>query len=718
MLSPSREILWNVPIGWLVYVIGVIVIVLMVMAAVRHYRMWHVGKPDPNLKKDAGKRIKSFLTAVVIDGVIHRKFFGIADNLGHRPMKASDFLAKEFYPGLMHFLIFAGCFILLIGTALDVISHYGYRIGIPAFLQGGVYFGHSLATDIGGVMAIIGVIMAVVRRYWQKPDRLDNKPDDLMALLAILLVVVTGFIVEGFRISAEELPSHPTWAVWSPVGYLLAVGFSGLGEESLLVWHRVWWWLHMLISMGMIAYISVYWNRLWHIIVDPWNVYLRNLGPRGEIAAIDIEKAESFGVSKVENFSWKHILDLEACTRCGRCHDNCPAQLSDKPLDPKKVIQDLKSNWLEKAPALLKVKAKASTQPKEEVTDSASPPTEPAAEEKPMIGGVIQQDEIWNCTTCFACQEVCPVSIEPMTKLIEMRRNLVLEQASIPETGESALRSIEDRGHPWRGTLQTRTGWCEGTGLKQLADDANVDILYWVGCTSALEDRSLKVAQATAKLLKEAGVNFGILGIEESCCGDPARRLGNEYLYQMQAQNNIEVLNNYKVKKIVTGCPHCYNTLKYEYPQFGGNYEIVHHSDFLFQLLKEGKLKINKPLSGLVTYHDSCYLGRYNNIYDSPRAVLGKMPGVELVEMKRNRERGFCCGAGGGHLWLEEQKKGERINVMRTDQAMATGAKLIATACPYCLQMFEDGLRTREAAESHKAKDIAEILAEGMGESK
>ncbi len=258
----------------------------------------------------------------------------------------------------------------------------------------------------------------------------------------------------------------------------------------------------------------------------------------------------------------------------------------------------------------------------------------------------------------------------------------------------------------------TRTSWFEGLDIKTLAEDSNVDVLYWVGCTEALEDRSLKVAQATGKLLKMAGVKFGVLGSEESCCGDPARRLGNEYLYQMQAQKNIEVMKNYNVKKIVTGCPHCFNTLKNEYPQFGGNFEVVHHTDFILQLLKEGKLRVSKGPRGMVTYHDPCYLGRYNNIFEAPREILKYVPDISLVEMARNRERNFCCGAGGGHMWLEEQKVGERINVMRTDQAMATGAQIVATACPYCLQMFQDGIKTKGVEETLKVMDISEILAD------
>ena len=286
----------------------------------------------------------------------------------------------------------------------------------------------------------------------------------------------------------------------------------------------------------------------------------------------------------------------------------------------------------------------------------------------------------------------------------------MLEQAAIPETGEGALKSIEARGHPWRGTTMSRTDWAEGLEIKTLADDSNIDILFWVGCTEALEPRSAKVAEAIVRILKLAEVNFGILGIEETCCGDPARRLGNEYLFQLQTQRNIELLNGYGIKQIVTGCPHCYNTLKHEYPHFGGNFEVIHHTELIARLIKEGRLHINDGGTGVVTYHDSCYLGRYNDIYDPPRRILRNLPGVRLVEMERNRERGFCCGAGGGHLWLEEQKTGERINEIRTEQALAVNAQIIATACPYCLQMFEDGIQTKQAQESVKVMDIAELV--------
>ncbi len=327
-----------------------------------------------------------------------------------------------------------------------------------------------------------------------------------------------------------------------------------------------------------------------------------------------------------------------------------------------------------------------------------------------IIGEMITEDEIWNCTTCFACHEACPVSIEPMSKVIEMRRSLVMEQAIVPETGEGALKSIEARGHPWRGTTLSRTDWAEGLDVRTLAGGGDIEMLFWVGCTESLEERSTRVSRAIAQVLAKAGVNFGILGAEESCCGDPARRLGNEYLFQMKAEANIELLKNYGVKRIVTGCPHRFHTLKHEYSRFGGDFQVSNHSQFIAGLLREGRLGTAPGQGGLVTYHDSCYLGRYNNVYDPPRRILDSLSGVRVVEMEKNRERGFCCGAGGGHLWLEEQKEGRRISEMRVEQAMAVNAGVVATACPYCLQMFEDGIKSKEAENSLKVMDIAEFL--------
>jgi len=664
-------------------VLAAVAVGIFIYALYRRVRLWKIGRPDDRFSQ-MGKRAWAFFWYTIFHLLLHGKLFGVG--------RGAHF--REFYPGVIHFLIFSGCAVLFVGTVLVAASHYIYD-----FLEGNVYLAVSLGLDIFGLLLIIGILMAMYRRYVQKPDRLDNRREDLIALLLLLFLAVSGFVVEGLRIAATELKTSPEWAAWSPGGYLVALGLRGLGQTTLLSWHQAIWWLHSLAAIATIIYVSLTWNRLWHIIVSPLNVFLRNLEARGALVPIDMEAAETFGVDRIQNFTWKHLLDLDACTRCGRCQDSCPAYLSGKPLSPKKVIQDLRGHLVERALALRKRKAGEQT----------------PEDNGRMIGGVVVEDEIWNCTTCYACQEVCPVYVEPMVKLVEMRRNLVMEQATVPETGEGALKCLETRGHPWRGTTLSRTDWAEGLEVRTLADDSDVDILFWVGCTEALEERSTRVAQAIAGILKAAGVNFGILGAEEVCCGDPARRLGNEYLFQMQAQQNIELLNNYGIRKIVTGCPHCYNTLKNEYPQFSGKYEIVHHTEFIASLIREGRLPgIKRAVDDLVTYQDSCYLGRYNGIYNAPRRVLRSLDGVKLVEMARNLEHGFCCGAGGGHLWLEEQKTGERINEMRTEQALTTKAGVIATACPYCLQMFEDGIQTKEAAETAKAMDIAELVMKAM----
>jgi len=462
--------------------------------------------------------------------------------------------------------------------------------------------------------------------------------------------------------------------------------------DEILVWHRAI--IHTLPAFILLAYILVGRSRLQHILLSPINIFFRSLKPKGALVPVDLEEAETFGTAKIEDFTWKQLLDLDACTRCGRCQDNCPAYLTSKPLSPKGVIVDLKAHLYEVYPVPLM--------------------TKPQESRRDMIADVITPEVIWACTTCGACQEACPVFIEHINKIIDMRRNLVLEQAEMPETAEVALRCIEERGHTCKGTTYSRTDWCDGLDVKLISEDRDVDVLYFVGCAAALEDRNVKVAAAFARVLKAAGVNFAILGDEESCCGEPARRMGNEYLFQMQALKNIETLKGYGVKKIVTTCPHCYNTLKNEYPQFGGEFEVVHHTEFIADLIKQGKLKLASEMNKKVTYHDPCYLGRHNDIYDSPRQVLTSIPQAKLVEMERHRSKSFCCGAGGGHMWMEET--GTRINEVRTGHALETKSEIVATACPYCLQMFEDGIKAKEATEYFKAMDIAELVADAIQE--
>lgn len=679
-MEAFREIFWNVPLApYIFYTLGILSVGAIIYAIYRRVQLWNIGKPEKRTDS-LGARIIDFISEAIINGIVHKKFF------------------RDPYPGIMHFLLFIGAALLLIGTALDVINHY-----IVHFLVGNVYLGVSFAADLGGVMMLIGVIMAFVRRYIQKPDRLKTIFDDGVVQSLIFVVVLTGFFVEGFRmliavpegLSAPEFYAHPEWAIWSFGGYIIAKAFSGASESARLLTYLALYWFHALLVFGSIFYVAFSFSKLSHIVISPINVFFKSRKPKGALNKIDLENAEYFGVNKIENFTWKQILDLDACTNCGRCQDRCPAYLSGKPLSPRKIIQDLKTDWLARAKDFVKKKDSEESTQQQEVIDV-------------LVGRVITEDELWSCTTCRACQDICPVSVEHIDKIVDMRRNMVLEQAKMPETGEGILKCIEARGHTCRGTTFTRTDWMSGLDIKTLSDSREIDVLFWVGCAPALENRNMKVAVATAKILLQAGVKFGVLGEEESCCGEPARRLGNEYLFQMQALRNIEVLKNYGVERIVTICPHCYNTLKNEYPQFDGKFQVLHHTQFILDLVRQGKLGLEKGDFKL-TFHDSCYLGRHNDIYDEPRQLIRGANKAGIIEMERSRNNGFCCGGGGGRFWMEE-RIGKRISEMRIEHVINTGAEMVASACPYCLQMFEDAIKAKGMEEKLKAMDISEIL--------
>ncbi len=683
-MDAHREIFFGGSVesfGWIIYILAVLSIIILGYAFYRRIRLWQVGVKDDSTS-NLGQKTKAFIYTGLIDGIVHRR------------------IIRDWFPGITHALVFWGALLLLLGTAVDVISHY-----IVEFLHGSTYLAFSFLSDLGGVMIIVGVLALAYRRYIQKPDRLDNILDDGITLGLIFVIVLTGFIAEGLRMLVTQaanptLPIMAEWAPWSFLGYGFAKAF-GEGTNPLTAYEGLWWF-HSLLIPGTIVYFALRIGKLTHIVVSPLSVFFRSDRPKGALRTVDLEEAETFGAADIKDFTFKDLLELDACTRCGRCQDNCPAYLSGKPLSPKKVIQDLKAFMSERAPELLSAKAASEG-------ESATP----GGNGKVMIGDVVTEDEIWACTTCRACQEQCPVFIEPIHKIVEMRRNLVLEQTQFPETAMGALRSMEQRGHPWRGTMAARTDWADGLDVKLLSDDSNVDVLYWVGCTAALEERNMKVAKAVAKVLKAAGVNFGILGPEEVCCGEPARRIGNEYLFQTLAQQNVETLNGYGVKKIVTACPHGYNTLKNEYPEFGGHYEVWHHTEFIKDLIRQGKLNVSRVVAKKTTYHDSCYLGRYNDIYDAPREIVQAATGTAPLEMEHQRSKGFCCGAGGGRMFMEEQI-GTRMNQMRTEEAMKVGAEVIASACPFCLQMFEDAIKALEQEGAVKVLDIAEIIADSL----
>jgi Fe-S oxidoreductase len=619
------------------------------------------------------------------------RFGALMNTLGYvitQLCQLKNFRSKDRAP-LGHALMVWGFFVSLVFYFFFIILTEG--LGLAGLEETQFYFYSVWVMDFMAVFIFVGAAWGIIRRYIIRPDRL--KGEQTAEAMVILLSVLTHPVTYVFEIAAKINLGHPPaglgHTLLPPFSAWLSGIFTGPNTEA---WYLGFLWAHWITVVFVLAIIP--YTRYLHVIASIFNGILRQT-QRTVLKPIDLEKAETFGTATIDQLTWKQNLDLYACVVCGNCQELCPANLSGKELNPKKVIQDLKKHLLKVGPQLLAAKAKGEAAP--------------AEINVPLAGNVITQNEIWACTSCGACDTVCPVWVDHIDKIVDLRRNLVMEQSSIPETGEGALRSIEDRGHPWRGTTLSRTDWAEGLGLKTLAEDKDIEILFWVGCTEALEERSSKVARSVAALLKQAGVKFGILGEEESCCGDPARRLGNEYLFQMQAQKNIEVFKGYGVKKIVTACPHCFNSIKNEYPQFGGNFEVIHHSELIAQLIKEGKLKLSKAVEGKVTYHDACYLGRYNSIYEPPRRILRGIPGVKTVEMERRKKRGFCCGGGGGHMWLEETG-GRRINEMRTEQAMDTKASTIVTACPFCLQMFVDGIKAKAAEETLKVMDIAELV--------
>jgi Fe-S oxidoreductase/nitrate reductase gamma subunit len=665
-----NEVFLPIIIGVLVFI--PVLIIIFAFGFGRRYRLWKLGKPEDRSGNWWQRLVTTLAVAVANIRIIRR---------------------NELYPGIMHALIFGGTALLILGKIVRLFS-YTVTLTVP---PQSVFLYFSLVSEIGGVLIIIGGIMAVIRRYIIRPPRLDNKPDDSLVYIWVFIIILTGYMIKGYRIAISEV-SPADWATWSPVGYLISHIFPTFLTEArneILVWHRAI--IHTVPAFILLGYIWLNRSRLQHILLSPLNVFYRSLKPRGALNPIDFENTETFGVSKIEDFTWKQLLDLDACTRCGRCQDACPANFSGKALSPKQVILNLKEHLYEAYPVPLLRK--------------------PAESRKDMISEVITDEAIWDCTTCRACQQACPIYIEHVPKIIDVRRNLVMERVQLPEPAQDALKSLEDRGHPWRGTTATRTTWAEGLDVPVLAEGADIDMLYWVGCTAALDERNMRVSGAMARILKEAGIRLGILGAEESCCGDPARRIGNEYLFQTMCQQNIEILKGYNIKKILTTCPHCFNTLKHEYPQFGGNFEVTHHTEFIAALIRDGRLKLG-ALDGMkAAYHDSCYLGRYNDIYEAPREILRAIKGIGSVELGRCGTRSFCCGGGGGHMWMEEDPK-KRVNERRIEEIIQTKVDLVATACPYCLIMFEDAVKAKGAEETLHCRDLSELVAEALNKDK
>ena len=591
--------------------------------------------------------------------------------------------------GLAHFLIFWGFLILtlaLVQVVLDGLIH-GLRLPI---ISSRVFIALN---DVFAFSVLAALAYAAYRRLRIRPWHLTSLPDSFVIIAMITGHVSSLLLSEGFAAAAFGTQDPH----WSLAGLVLGGPLSVFGQTAAEIGYVAFWWIHLLLVMGLLIYIPL--SKHLHIVTGPVNVYLKSSKPKGELRKIEnIEEAEHFGVSKVEQFTWKDILDGYACTECGRCTGACPAKLTDKPLDPKKIVVDMRLSTY--AHGGLRMLAR------DERSGAITAET-------PLIGGLISEEELWSCTTCMACVEACPVAIEHVPKIVDMRRSLVLEATEFPSELTNVYNSLERNSNPFGFRARTRADWAKGLDIKVVGDSADepVDVLYWVGCYGSFDERNQKVAKSLSAVLKSAGINFGILGKEERCTGDPARRTGNEYLYQILAEGNVETLNNAGIKKIVTACPHCLNTIKNEYPQFGGNFEVVHHSQFISGLVKSGQLKLEEGTDKKsITFHDPCYLGRYNDIYDEPREVLQGLGGVELTEMRRSRNKALCCGGGGGRAFMEE-KVGTKMSHNRLNDVLETGCGTLGASCPFCITMFEDAVRSTGNEEKVQVEDIAELVA-------
>ena len=655
---PFRDTFWNVP-GWAqiaLYVGGAVAIAFLVYGLWQRVTLWRQGLPEDRLD-----RIPERL------GLVAAHALGQVRTL------------SQAYPGVMHAIMFWGFLALFMGTVLATID---WDIALPLFgyklLKGHFYLFYETVLDLFGLFFVVGLGMAVWRRFVSRPARIEPSARFAWALTLLFVINVTGFVMEACRLAVVE----PWWAPWSPVGWALGHAFVGLGlgPGALRGLHVATWVFHAAIALVFIAIIP--YSYFVHLITTPLNIFFAKLGPRGAIREIkNIEEAESLGVSKLEEFSWKRRLDFDACVECGRCQAACPAYMSGSALSPKQIIVKLKRHMHGELPG-------------------------------PIHGELIKADELWACTTCMACVQECPAFIDIVDTIVDLRRYLTLSEGALPSTAPQSLQNIQRAGNPWGLPAGERLAWAQGLDVPLMQADREVEYLYWVGCSASYDRRNQAIARAVVKILKAAGVSFGVMS-EERCHAEVGRRLGEEYLYQTVAQENIETIKQYRFRKVITHCPHCFNTIKNEFPQFGGTYEVLHHSQVIQTLIAEGRITPTKPLDATIAFHDSCYLGRYNGILDAPRAVAKAVPGIRLVELPRSRERGLCCGGGGGHMWMEVKAQ-KRVNLIRVEEVLDAKVNVVATGCPFCLAMIDLGRKVKGAEETLAVKDVSELVAESL----
>ncbi|MEI6213105.1 MAG: heterodisulfide reductase-related iron-sulfur binding cluster [Desulfuromonadales bacterium] len=657
-MEATREIYWNIGHGVVIpmYVLAFAAFAFLAWGFWQRLPVWRQGKALNRFDR-YDERVKRMITEVF--GQI--KIFRVTDG------------------GVFHSVFFWSFLVLFAGTMLVMLqADFFTPLMQINILSGEFYKAFSLALDLAGITALVMLTGLFIRRFVIQPKGLEIVKDDYIVLQLLFAILITGFLVEGVRMAATELQQNPELARFSPGGLLAGQLFASMTLGTMLVTHKILWWLHFVLVLGF--FCAIPYTKLRHILTTSANAFLAPFEPKGTVATINMEddSVEQFGAATIADLSWKDIFDADACTSCKRCQDRCPAASTDKPLSPMKVVKQIGEL-------------------------AEGDPTGSLIE-------TVSQDALWSCTTCRACQDICPANIEHVNKIIDMRRNLTLMEGAFPgDEVKTAVNNIEVNGNPFGLAYAARGEWADGLPVSIMEQDSDVDILYFVGCYASFDKRNQQIAKNFITICNAAGIKVGILGKEEKCCGEPVRKLGNEYLYQMTAQENIELIKAYEVKKIVTTCPHCFNTLARDYKDLGFDIPVEHYSTYINTLLSENRLNL-APQPFSFTYHDSCYLGRYMDIIEEPRSILKQAGGV-IKEMDKNGYDSFCCSAGGGRIMAEE-KLGSKISEVRVRMATETGAPLLVSNCPFCLTMFEDGIKTGGAEDVLQVRDLAEIVAE------
>ncbi len=652
----TRPIMWNISAAWLMYLLFFIALGVFTFGLYQRIQGWRSGRGDNERLGDWWVRARLLLKELLLQTRVR----------GSR------------LPGFFHSLIFYSFIVLVAATTVVAID---YDLGTSLF-KGWLYVALTIGADLGGLLILVGVCMALWRRVVSKPTSLPTTGDDWFGLALLGVMVLTGFLTEGLRIATIGDP----WKWLSPVGAIIALPFEGISASTGEGIHVGLWWGHTAIAMAWIATIP--YTKFVHMLALPTNVFFQRLRPRGELLREDLEEmmmAEDFdeetfrvGIEKPADLTWKHRLDFDACISCGRCEEVCPATQCGHPFSPREFI------------------AKCKAQIDAGKTGEA------------LVENAFDDQFIWYCRTCTACMEVCPAFIDHVDIMMEVRRNEVLMKGRIPTEAARALKMLENLGNPF-GPQADRIDWIEDMNVRVVEAGEEVDVLYWIGCCTTFDPSKRQIAQDLCALLTACDINYGVLGSAERCCGDPARVLGEERLFQEIAKAQVAQLKARKFKILLTACPHCYNVLANEYPQFGGDFQVVHHSEFIHEMLWNGVLQPELGTARKLVYHDPCYLGRYQGIYDAPREVLKSVPGATVAEMKDYKEKSLCCGGGGGHFWMD-LKSTDRINNLRVEQAVEAGADCIVTGCAYCKQMLEDSVKAMDLDENLEVADLATLM--------